>query len=35
MTLSLPVTETFTFHEHLDALAVAARFSGKAILTPR
>jgi NADPH:quinone reductase-like Zn-dependent oxidoreductase len=33
--LSSPVAQTFTFDEHLDALAVAARFSGKAILMPR
>jgi NADPH:quinone reductase-like Zn-dependent oxidoreductase len=33
--ISSPVAATFTFEQYVDALAVAARFSGKAILTPR
>jgi NADPH:quinone reductase-like Zn-dependent oxidoreductase len=32
--LSFPVAGTFSFEQHLDAIAVAEKYSGKAILTP-
>jgi NADPH:quinone reductase-like Zn-dependent oxidoreductase len=33
--ISVPVVGQFSFNQYQDALAVAAKYSGKAILTPK